>query len=153
MSTENQTEERQRSTIDYWETIRKIVDRERAIGTMPLYILVTIERPVFVGGEKGFYRLNAKIQIGSHFIRLSTRAFIELLDILTETRGDILDATDEVHRLNQELKSEQGYVDRPNYRRGQNRSWKDQKDRGDRGSYSRNSPRRRRRREESSAPE
>jgi hypothetical protein len=94
--------------IDHWVTLKRIVDVTNREGKLPLKLNVIIERPEFTNGERGFGRVSMTIGVGNYYVRLATKATITLLDLLAEHRGAILDAVDEVHGLNQQVKEEQG---------------------------------------------
>ena len=93
---------RDRRQIDRWEKIRTVVDERSDRGNLPLKFNISIERPIFTNGDVGYLRVNAIITVGSYYVRLATRALIDLLDILAEHRGKILDAVDEVRDRNDE---------------------------------------------------
>jgi hypothetical protein len=107
MNDQNNQPQTSRPHIDYWRKIRTVCRVERDINRVPLLVEVTIERPVFVGGDEGFFRINATLKIDKHYIRLSTRAFRELLDIVHDYRSDFLEAFDEVRDRNATFKRDQ----------------------------------------------
>ena len=86
--------------IREWESVKTIVDEKTEDGSLPLELLVEVERPIFRNGDYGFYRVNATIKVGKFYVRLSTKAVVSLLELLKEHRNEILDAVDEIRDLN-----------------------------------------------------
>lgn len=91
---------RGRQTIHHWETIRTIVDENSSRGTLPFRFTVSIEQPIFTNEDIGYHRVNAMIFVGSYYVRLATRAIIDLLDMLDKHRDKILSAVDDVRNTN-----------------------------------------------------
>jgi len=93
--------------IARWETIRQVVSYTSFGSQLRMELRIAIERPVFENGDKGFHRLNATIRVGSYFVRLATRAIIDLMDALEHNREKILAATEEIKELNEKHEAEQ----------------------------------------------
>ena len=93
--------------ISRWETIRTVVNYTSYGAPVRMELRIAIERPVFENDDKGFHRLNATIRVGSYFVRLATRAIIDLMDALEHNRKKILAATEEIKELNEKHEAEQ----------------------------------------------
>jgi len=104
MEEETRERETSRPHVDYWKKIKTITKTRKQVGNIWLEVEISVERPVFVGGDEGFFRVNAMIKVDKHYIRLSTRAFLELFDILIAKQDAILDTVDEIRERNMQIK-------------------------------------------------
>jgi hypothetical protein len=90
----------QHQPIDYWEDIKNILDRDRDVGRRHLSFRIGMQRPVFVDGTMGYYRLNTFIDIDGRYIQLSTSALAAMANYFHYNRNRILNAIDEVRNMN-----------------------------------------------------
>jgi hypothetical protein len=90
----------QHQPIDYWEDIKNILDRDRDVGRRHLSFRIGMQRPVFVDGTMGYYRLNTFIDIDGRYIQLSTSALAAMANYFHYNRDRILNAIDEVRNMN-----------------------------------------------------
>jgi len=95
--------DREHKTIDYWEDIRTITDIERDVGKNHVIFNIIMQRPVFMGGEMGYYRLNTFLKVDGHYLRLSTSVLSTLANFFYNNESKILDAIDEVRGRNAKI--------------------------------------------------
>lgn len=94
---------REHKTIDYWEDIRTVADIERDVGKNHVVFNIIMQRPVFMGGEMGYYRLNTFLKVDNHYLRLSTSVLATLANFFINNQNKILDAIDEVRGRNAKI--------------------------------------------------
>lgn len=103
----NERRERRGPAIKSWEVLETIVDKKDYIGKIDIGVKVTVDQPEFESGNKGYKRLNAELRFGRHFIRMNTKGFMRILEILDEHREAIDKAVEAVHADNDEMRREQ----------------------------------------------
>lgn len=103
----NNSRARSGPAIKSWETLETIVDKKDYIGKIDIGVKVTVDQPEFESGHKGYKRLNAEIRFGRHFIRMNTKGFMRILEILDEHREAIDEAVTEVRADNDVMRREQ----------------------------------------------
>jgi hypothetical protein len=89
--------------IDYWEDIKNVLERDRDVGRRHLYFKIDMQRPVFVDGSMGYYRLNTFIEIDRKYLQLSTSALAAMANYFHYNRDRILNAIDEVRNMNAKI--------------------------------------------------
>jgi hypothetical protein len=95
-----------RKDVKTWERIETILDVSRNIGKLRLDVRVAIEQPTFADDTKGFQKITATIGIDSHFIRLNTRAFGDLIDLFDMHHEKFSKAIGRVHEANDKIRAE-----------------------------------------------
>jgi hypothetical protein len=100
---------RPRQQVAEWKTHKTIVNVTESLGDRvpELGLSIVIDQPILEDGTERFKRLNASISLGNRFLRLNTKALIRLMDLFVEHRSAILDAQDEVHDYNEQLRQTQ----------------------------------------------
>lgn len=94
-----------RKDVKAWERIETILDVSRNIGKSRLDVRVAIEQPTFADDTKGFQKITATLGIDGHFIRLNTRAFGELLDLVDMHHEKFSRAIERVHEANDKIRA------------------------------------------------
>lgn len=94
-----------RKDVKTWERIETILDVSRNIGKSRLDVRVAIEQPTFADDTKGFQKITATLGVDGHFIRLNTRAFGELLDLVDMHHEKFSRAIGRVHEANDEIRA------------------------------------------------
>ena len=89
--------------IDYWENIRSVLERERDVGRKHMSLRIGMQRPVFMDGKMGYYRLNTFIKVDGHYLQLSTSALAALANYFYYNRERIVSAIDEVRNRNAKI--------------------------------------------------
>lgn len=110
---------REHKTIDYWEDIRTVADIERDVGKNHVVFSIIMQRPVFMGGEMGYYRLNTFLKVDNHYLRLSTSVLATLANFFFNNQNKILDAIDEVRGRNAKIDDMNSEHEKSNGRGGQ----------------------------------
>jgi hypothetical protein len=111
-----------RPKVAEWKTHSTIVNTKEPLGPRgpDLGLRIVVDQPIMENEKEGFKRLSASISVNDRFLRLNTKAFMALMDILSENRSAILDAYDAVQDYNTELReTQQG--DRGNRQNNRNR--------------------------------
>lgn len=99
--------ERRGPAIEEWEVLETIIDKKDYMGKIDIGVKVTVDQPIFESGNRGYKRLNAELRFGRHFIRMNTKGFMRVLEILDEHREAIDKAVEAVHADNDEMRREQ----------------------------------------------
>lgn len=92
-----------RQPIDYWENIRTVLERERDVGRKHMSLRINMQRPVFMDGRMGYYRLNTFLRIDSNYLQLSTSALAALANYFYYNRERIVSAIDDVRNRNAKI--------------------------------------------------
>lgn len=96
----NEQNRKDHQPIDYWEDIRAVLERERDVGRKHLSFTIDMQRPVFMDGTMGYYRLNTFIKIDRNYLQLSTSALSALANYFYYNRERIVSAIEEVRNRN-----------------------------------------------------
>jgi hypothetical protein len=99
--------ERRGPTIESWEVLETIVEHNDFIGKIDIGVKVTVDQPTFDNGNKGYKRLNAELRFGRHFIRMNTKGFVRVLQILDDHREVIDTTVEKIRADNDEMRREQ----------------------------------------------
>lgn len=89
--------------IDYWENIRAVLERERDVGRKHMTLRINMQRPVFMDGRMGYYRLNTFLRIDGNYLQLSTSALAALANYFYYNRERIVSAIDDVRNRNAKI--------------------------------------------------
>ena len=89
--------------IDYWEDIRTVLERERDVGRKHMSLRINMQRPVFMDGRMGYYRLNTFLRINNNYLQLSTSALAALANYFYYNREKIVSAIDDVRNRNAKI--------------------------------------------------
>lgn len=94
---------REHKTIDYWETVKTVVNKEKEMRRGRVILNIVVQRPVFVGGEMGYYRLSTFLKVNDRFLRLGTKELEILSGFFADSQENILDAVDEIRKRNDKI--------------------------------------------------
>lgn len=98
----NQNSQGRPPHIEKWLTEKTVVNQYSTEGRQPLRLNAIIERPKFLSGDLGFYRLMTTITVGDYHIRLPIKSLRTLMDWLEHEKETIQDGIQETYELNAE---------------------------------------------------
>jgi hypothetical protein len=99
--------------VDHWNILKTVVSANDHIGKMEFRFVVTIEQPTMEDKSLGNKKVVAKVDIGDHYIRLTTRALNALMHVIDTHRSAIDSAVEEVEEENQRNYKPRNTPDRP----------------------------------------